>query len=338
MIRTAIIGYGRSGQFLHGPGILGNPSSYQMVAVTSQSANSLAKAEQDFGCSVYTDYQEMLGEEDLDLVVIVTRNDQHAEMACAVLSAGVSVVVTKPIGVNAEEVKEIYKLADRVGKKVYPYFPAQFGSDYVRLKEIVDSGELGEVFAIHRSMYGFATRNDWQTLSEYGGGVLLNWGVHLIDPPLQLVAGRPLRVYGSTQQLLNPGDCEDVFYAIIELEGGVRVHSEWTYSPNGREHWFIQGTKGSVKVKNNIIEIHTGQPSCPEDPTVVSDMESGHVQYRREEVGEHVFGDPVEVYSEIAGDFKGESDYRVSSEMAMCVSQIIDAVKESSDKGTVIEL
>jgi len=338
MIRTAIIGYGRSGQFLHGPGLRGNSADYQVVAVTSRSADSLAKAKEDFQCSLYTDYHEMLREVDLDLVIVVTRNDQHARMACDVLLAGVSVVLTKPLGVNAEEVRAIYDVAEDVGKKVYPYFPAQFGSDYVRLKEIVDSGELGEIFAIHRSMYGFATRNDWQTQSEYGGGVLLNWGVHLIGPPLQLASGKPSRVFGSVKQLLNSGDCEDTFYSIVTLDNGVSVHSEWTYAPNGREHWFIQGTKGGVKVVNNVLDIYVGEPGCPEDPTVVSDMKSGNVQHRREEVDEHVFGDPVKIYSEIAADVLGKRDYEVTQQMALNVSDIIDAVKVSSEKGVIVEL
>ncbi|MEM9418594.1 MAG: Gfo/Idh/MocA family oxidoreductase [Planctomycetota bacterium] len=337
-IRTAIIGYGRSGQFLHAAGLKGNPDAYEVVAVSSRSQSSRDQAEKDFGCPTYADYQLMLRECEIDLVIIVTRNDQHCEMACDVLSAGCHTLVTKPLGINAAEVEKIYAAADRAGRKMFPYLPARWGTDYRRIQEIIDSGEIGQVFAIHRSAFGFATRNDWQTQSEFGGGIVLNWGVHLIDPPMLLAGGSPKHLFGACQQVLNPGDAEDIFYSIITMDNGTRVHSQWSFSPKGQPDWFVQGSGGCIVGHGDQLEITTGTPAQPDDPTKFKDMQGDGSQTRTETVGEHLFGDPVEIYHDVAADLQGQQPYPVSQEESSRLIAILDGIKQSHQQQTLVPL
>jgi len=335
-IRTAIIGYGRSGRLLHAAGIRGNPEAFEVVAIASRSTGSLDQARNDFGCPTYPDYRQMLRECAADLVVIVTRNDQHRAMACDVLDAGCHALVTKPLGINADEVAAIYNAADRAGKKVFPFLPARWGTDYRRIREIVASGEIGRVFAIHRSVCGFATRDDWQTQSRFGGGIVLNWGAHLIDPPLLVADSAPRHLFGSCQQVLNPGDAEDVFYSVITTESGVRVHSEWSYAPQSRPTWFVQGAGGCIVARDRQIEVSTGTPAHPDDPTNLRDMQDPGSQRRTETVGEHLYGDPVEIYRDVADDLRRERPYPVSQDDATRLTTLLDAVKRSHDQQTLV--
>ncbi|MEM6884244.1 MAG: Gfo/Idh/MocA family oxidoreductase [Verrucomicrobiota bacterium] len=335
-IKTAIIGYGRSAQFLHAAGLKGNDAFTVRAVATTSEANQ-TKAKQDFDCEVFADYQQMLKEQELDLVIIVTRNDQHCNMACDALQSGAHVLVTKPLGIHREEVAEIYATAKASGKRVFPFLPARWGTDYARIKEIIDSGEIGKVFAIRRSVYGFATRDDWQTKSEFGGGILLNWGAHLIDPPMLLAGGKPKHVFGSCSQVLNGGDAEDIFYSIITMDNGICVHSEWSFAPKGLANWFVQGTGGCIIGNDTELEIHSGEPTKPDDPTKFKDME-GAASHRTETVGDDIYGDPVAIYRAIAADLQGGTPYPVSDAEAIRLSTIMDNIKQSQNTDTLIPL
>lgn len=332
-IKTAIIGYGRSGQFLHAVGLKAN-DEYEVTAVADLSEANLEQAIKDFGCAIYDDYRTMLADEALDLVIIVTRNDQHCDMAVEALEAGAHVLVTKPIGVSRDEVVRIYAAAKEAGRKVFPFLPARWGTDYQRIKEIIDSGEIGEVFAIHRSVYGFATRDDWQTKTEFGGGIILNWGAHLIDPPMLLAGGKPKHLFGACRQVLNPGDTEDIFYSIITMENGIRVHSEWSFAPKGLANWFVQGTKGCIIGNDTELEIHSGEPVKPDDPTKFKDME-GSSNTRIETVGEDIYGNPADIYRAIAFDLSGGPAYPVTEPEAIRLAAALDGIKDSQLNNTL---
>ena len=335
-IKTAIIGYGRSGQYLHAAALNGN-EEFEVSAVADLSGANLKQAETDFSCTLYTDYERMLREQELDLVIIVTRNDQHCTMACDALKSGAHVLVTKPPGISREEVEKMYAAARAADRKVFPFLPARWGTDYRRIREIIESGEIGDVFMIRRAVYGFATRDDWQTLSECGGGIILNWGAHLIDPPMLLAGGKPKHLFGSCAQVLNPGDAEDIFYAIITMENGVYVHSEWSFAPKGLANWFVQGSKGCIIGNGTQLEIHSGEPAMPDDPTRFREMEGAAVM-RTETVGEDIYGDPVEIYRVVSADLHGKDAYPVTKEDAIRLAAAMDGIKDSQLNNTLVRL
>lgn len=337
-IRTAIIGYGRSGQFLHGPGLKANGDAFEITAVANTGEANLKQAKKDFDCALYKDYKKMLAEQQLDLVIVVTRNDQHCVMACDVLRSGSNVLVTKPLGINRTEVESIYDTARETGKKVFPFLPARWGTDFRRIREIVESGEIGNVFAIHRSVYGFATRDDWQTHTEFGGGIVLNWGAHLIEPPMLIAGGKPKHLFGSCRQVLNPGDAEDIFYSVITMENGIRLHAQWSFAPEGLANWFVQGTGGCIIGNDRELEIHSGEPTMPDDPTKFRDMEGSLGNSRTETVGEHIYGDPVEIYRDVATDLLCGDAYPVTESEAVRLIAAMDGIKESSNNNTLVEL
>lgn len=336
-IRTAIIGYGRSGQLLHGTGLRAH-DAFKVVAVCDRADVCLNQAKEDFDCEVFTDYKEMLESVELDLAIIITRSDQHGYMAIDCLNAGAHVMVTKPMGVDAEEVRRIKAAAEANKRTAYPFMPSRWGSDFRRVSEIVQSGRIGEVFCVRRSVFGFATRDDWQTMKEFGGGILLNWGPHLIDIPVTVGGGKPVAVYGNCSQLLNGGDAEDNYFAVITLDNGVRVHSEWSFAPKGIPNWFVQGTRGCIIINDRDLELFSGEPSKPGDPTNVKAMEGEGQIHETEELGEHIYGDSVEVYGDLAKALQGWAEFPVSIDDALKIAVMIDAIKESQQTESVIRI
>jgi scyllo-inositol 2-dehydrogenase (NADP+) len=336
-IRSGIIGYGRSGQLLHGPGLRAW-EDFEVAAVCDRSESSLDQAKKDFGCEVFTDYKQMLDQVELDLVIIITRSDQHCFMAVDCLNAGANVMVTKPMGITADEVREVKQAAEVNGRTAYPFLPSRWGSHFRGIRAIVESGKIGKVFCIRRSVFGFATRDDWQTVKKFGGGILLNWGPHLLDIPVEIAGGQPKSVFGSCSQLLNGGDAEDNYYSVVTMDNGVRVHSEWSFSPKGIPNWFIQGTQGCIIVNDRTMEITSGDPAKPGDPTDFKAMEGAGHQHEIDELGEHIYGDSIEIYGDLAKAIKGEGTFAVNVDDALRTAILIDSIKESQETETLIKL
>lgn len=340
-IKTALIGYGRNGSFMHADPVK-NSDEFEMVAVCDIDPNQLKLAKEKFDCPVYSDYKEMLAEEAIDFVQIVTRSSQHHDMAVDALKAGCHVLVTKPWGIDSREVKSLYKTAKECGKLFIPWLPVRWSCDMRRIKELLAENVIGDVFMIRRSVSSFGLRDDWQTLKEFGGGYILNWGPHIVDPPVQLMDSPIQSVYAVVKQTINPGDVEDVFLSIIKLKNGVTVHSEYTISVEGPPNWHIQGTKGTIIARDNEIRVYKNNPARREDPTVVQSMQP-HKTMKSDEDGifdekldGNIYGDEHEIYVDIAKAIQGKTEYPVSEFSATQLAEALDAIKKSSESNDVV--
>lgn len=337
-IRTAILGYGRSGSTMHAGAVEHNDQLFEMTAVCDVDTKRLDQARQRFGCNVYEDYHKMLADEDLDLVCVITRSDQHADMTCYCLEAGVNVLVTKPWAVDAREAQQMVDTSQKTGKLLMPWLPARWGADLLRLKELMDERAIGDVFIVRRAVCSFATRNDWQMQKQYGGGYLLNWGAHIIDPPVVLLGSPVKSVYGRMKQTINPGDAEDVFFAVLNLDSGAVVQAEYTVSVEDLPSWFVQGDRGTIVVRGNEMTVYRNTPAAPDDPTKYSTMRSTDERTDTETIQGAMYGDQNEIYKEIAAALRGTKDYPVKPEDALELSRTFDAIRTASEENRVVQL
>jgi scyllo-inositol 2-dehydrogenase (NADP+) len=334
-LKTAILGYGRSGSTLHADPIE-KLHDFKMTAVCDIDPEARKKAYERFRCKVYEDYRQMIVEEELDLVVIVTRSDQHCRMTCDCLEAGKNVLVTKPWALNINEAYEMVNAAKKSGKLLLPWLPARWGCDLLRLSELVESGVIGKVFQVRRSEFSFGVRCDWQTQKQYGGGYLLNWGPHLVDQPLQLVKSPVISVYGEMKQIMNPGDVEDVFFAVMKTEDGVTVVSEFNIGSDKLPNWVVQGDRGTIYVKETEIEIHkvnypeSFDPVSYRNPVKTEIVKDQAVGTNMLTIGNR-YGDAMVIYPHIAKCIRGEEPYMVSLESALNLTRLLDAVRQSAE-------
>jgi len=314
-----------------------------MTAVCDIDAEACEKAHKRFGCETYKNYTDMLDMQNLDLVVIVTRSDQHCQMACDCLEAGVNVLVTKPWAVNTGEAKRMISASKDSGKMLLPWLPARWGSDLARLRELIASGVIGKVFQVRRSEYSFGIRNDWQTLKKCGGGYLLNWGPHLVDQPVQLIGQKVKSVYGHMKQVINPGDVEDVFFAVMKTENNVTIVSEYNICTPYLPNWVVQGDKGTIFVNNDSILIHKAKFADTADAGSYGDEAEIEIASDAIDGGNTInmgnrYGDPMVVYPHIAQAVRGEVPYMVTLESALHLSEILDAVRKSDQTGEAVRL
>jgi predicted dehydrogenase len=335
-IRTAILGYGRSGGSMHAGGVANN-DGFEMIAACDTDPERRKQAAERFGCAVYDDHHKMLAEERLDLVIVVTRSDQHCQMSCDCLAAGVNVLVTKPWAVNEAEARRMVAAAQDSGKLLMPWLPARWGCDLRRLQQLAAEKAIGDIFLVRRAVHSFGTRSDWQTQRRCGGGYLLNWGPHIVDPPLVLMGGRVETVYARMKQTINPGDVEDVFFAVMNLANGAIAQAEFTIAAEPLPSWFVQGTRGTIVVHGNRFRIHRQTPPAP-DAISYATTASPDEQVAEETVAGALYGDTDEIYAEIAQALRGEREYAVKPADALELTRILDAIRAASEQNRVVAL
>ena len=336
-IRTAILGYGRTGSGLHAPPLLRN-TAFKLAAVCDIDPAARQRAGATCACPVYADYREMLGRERLDLVCVLTRTDQHCAMTCDCLEAGVDVLVTKPWAAHAGEADRMIACAARTGRRLLPWLPARWGCDLRRLRALIDAGAVGKPFLVRRTVASFGTRCDWQTEHRHAGGYLLNWGPHIVDTPLVLL-GRPVAsVYGRLRQVINPGDVEDLFFAVLTLDDGTLVQAEYTLSPEPLPAWIVQGDRGTITVTGNTVRIHRAVPATPADPTQFATMQTDAATVTEETLTGQTYGDEHEVYADLAAHLRGEHPYPVTPADALQLSRVLDAIRTSSVEDRLVKL
>ena len=223
-IKLGIVGLGRAGRNMHLKELVGKEDLFTVIAACDVEADRRDEIRKEFGCKVYDKLEDMVMDEDIEVLDIATRSNDHYTHAKTALDAGMTVFLEKPMSRTYEEAAQLVKLGVQNGeRKLYIRHNRRFEAKFNQVLRIIDSGILGDVYYVKRSTDNYDIRKDWQTLSQYGGGQLLNWGPHLVDQALVFCGGDYDDMYADTRQVLAAGDCEDVVHAIFHGINGRHV-------------------------------------------------------------------------------------------------------------------
>jgi scyllo-inositol 2-dehydrogenase (NADP+) len=250
-IRCGVIGLGRIG-WEHHSKIMQQHNGFKLVAVCDLEDSRIAEAKAATGCAGYKCFEELLKDKNVELVVVATQSKDHERMAIAASKAGKHVLVEKPSSDSAKGIDRMIAAAKKAKRLLTMHHNYRLNPEYLVTREVIESGKLGEVFRIKRTVNGFARRNDWQTLKKYGGGMTGNWGVHLVDAGLQLMDPKISFVWASIKHIINPGDAEDDIKAIIQDRKGVVLDIDMTSADaSKRPTWIVNGTCGTFWMADN---------------------------------------------------------------------------------------
>ena len=211
IIKMGFVGIGRIGWAMAESEISKYPEKLTIAAACDLIPDRAAKVAELYpGCKEYTDYAEMLKQEDIDVVYIATRSCDHFDHAMMALKAGKNVVLEKPATISYDEAVELYKHANNPGQpKLFVHQQRRLEEAFCKMMEVVASGKLGKIFEVNIHQNGFQHRDDWQTIDEFGGGQLLNWGPHMIDQSWQLLGTPTADIRSYLFQETAGGNCED---------------------------------------------------------------------------------------------------------------------------------
>ena len=252
ILNVAIIGQGRSGRDIHGNYFLSDASKalYKVVAVVDHMETRRERAKKEFGCDVYDDYRALLDRKDIDLVVNSTFSHLHYPITKDLLAHGFNVVVEKPMSAHAFECEDMIKTAKENGKILTVFHQSRLAPYYKKVREVLDSGVLGDVLQISIAFSGYARRWDWQCANRYYGGGVLNTGPHPIDQAVELLGAdvMPQILYSKLAKVNTFGDADDYAKILMTAPGKPLVDLEISSCDGYSDYTYkIQGSRGALK-------------------------------------------------------------------------------------------
>lgn len=257
-IKLGIVGLGRAGWGMHVSELKSKESMFQVVAACDTIAKRVEKTVEACGCKGYSCIEDLIADPEVEMVDIATRTSTHYLHAKMALEAGKHVLLEKPMTMNVEEAKELLAMANKPGKpRLFVRQNRRFEPAYAAVKEIIDSNVLGDVYEVNITQLGYQRRDDWQTLQEFGGGQVLNWGPHIIDHALMLLGAPVKEQQGDRKQVTAGGDCEDHFWAYFVGENGRRVNmciSGGCILNQGRR-FLVYGNRGAIECVNFHLHV-----------------------------------------------------------------------------------
>lgn len=263
-LNVAIIGQGRSGRNIHGAFFRSAQNTrYNVAAVVDALADRRERAEAEYECDVYSDYHDLFGRKDIDLVVNSTYSYMHSGVTIDLLEHGFNVVCEKPMAKTYEDGCRMVLAARAHGCMLNVFQQSRLAPHYKRIKEILAQGRLGRVVQILISYSGFARRWDWQTSQRYMGGCVRNTGPHPLDQALDLM-GFPqnVNVFSKLDRVNSFGDAEDYAKIILSASGkplvDIEISSCNCYAPYT---YIISCENGTLRATQKRIEYRYFDPS-----------------------------------------------------------------------------
>lgn len=254
----------------------------KLVALFNPNPASAEVAKEKFSVPVYSDFQDFLKLEDLDIVCICTPSGMHLEPSIASANAGKHVMVEKPIEINLPRADQLIEVCEKQDVQLAVIFQNRFSEDYMKLKKAVDEGLFGRLLVGNAYVNWF--RNDeyystskWKgTLKADGGGALINQGIHTIDLLLDLM-GDVDHVFAEVQTTLYPIEGEDLGMGLLKFKNGAlgNVTSATALFPGYPERVEIYGTEGSAILEGGKITAWNIKGQEAEDIKTDSGSESG---------------------------------------------------------------
>lgn len=162
---------------------------------------------------VVDDYNELLKDTEIELIVVCTPNTLHFAMVQESLKAGKHVVVEKPFTPTSNEADELIKLAKSVNRKIFVYQNRRWDGDFITISKVLKSGMLGNIeeYEAHFDRYKPEINPyAWRDFPEPGAGILYDLGSHIIDQALCLF-GKPISVLADIQSQREESEVDDYF-------------------------------------------------------------------------------------------------------------------------------
>ncbi|HEY4383650.1 MAG TPA: Gfo/Idh/MocA family oxidoreductase [Ktedonobacteraceae bacterium] len=247
-VRVAMIGYGAIG-FEHGTAIK-NVSGLDYALVCDRNPARLQLAHTAFpGIETCTDLIDIANNPDIDLVIVSTPPDTHAQIALQMLRAGKHVVSEKPFCLTTAEADEMITTAKSYQRAITVYQCRRWDPDYLAIQQVIRSGTIGPVFHMETFIGGYSHPCDyWHSHEPISGGVFYDWGSHYLDWILQLLPERVIRVRGIEHKRVwhdvTNADQSGIYLHFANGQEAEFLHSD--IAAIIKPKWYILGERGAI--------------------------------------------------------------------------------------------
>lgn len=343
----AVIGYGGMGSW-HTRKIKEEMGEYAELIGIYDIDPARNKVAEENGIHAFASREELLADERIDLVTIATPNDYHKEIVMAALRAGKNVISEKPVTLSSADLEEMIACANECGKLFTVHQNRRWDEDYLTMKKLLDDGTLGKVFRIESRVQGSrGIPGDWRNQKQHGGGMVFDWGIHLLDQALMMTLPRKLKtVYAELTNVTNE-NCDDGFRATLIFDDGLSFYVEVTTSNFiSLPLWYMLGENGS-----SVID----DWDCSGKTVMVSDWENrdavpivagaGITKTMAPRTDDTIKEYPLDVqkadwgeyYKNVFAYLRGEEPIIVTHDQQRRLLKLVEAIFESGKENKVVE-
>ena len=300
------------------------------------------------GVATYSSFEEVLADKRIDVILIATENDMHKPLAIAAMDSGHNVVTEKPVTVSSVDLAEMIEASKRNNVLFTTHQNRRWDGDFCAIKKIIDEGIIGPVVNIESRVHGSrGIPGDWRGKKEHGGGMMLDWGVHLLDQLVNaLMPDRKIETVYATMDHITNYEVDDGFHMIMTLEGGVRMHVEvGTSNFIELPRWYVQGENGTAQTGWDLTK---GQIICCTNweakdavPIRTAAGLTKTMAPRTDDTIKEVpfpvmYPDVHEFYRNLCAALDGKETQLVTHDQLMKVMKLMEAAFESDRTGSII--
>jgi len=327
MLKAAVIGIGVMGK--NHVRVVNSLENVELVALADSDEELLKETAEQYDVKSFSDYKELLNNEELDMVSVVVPTKLHKEVALAAIEKGLHVLIEKPIALDEKDAEEIITAAKKKNVKIMIGHIERFNPAVIELrKHLKDAGEIYKI--------------DVQRIGPYPGrvtdiGVITDLSVHDLDIITFLLNEMPVRIYAETQQKIHTK--EDSVVALLTYPNElVAVLNINFISPTKIRQLNIFGTKGMFRVDylNQTLKF-------VQNPSYSDDMEKNGSAWK---VSEGKTTD-IEVnkkepllaeYEAFADSIINNNPSPCSGEDGLTALKLANMLKKSADEKRILEL
>lgn len=235
---------GLSGAVFHAP-LIHSAAGLNLVKVVTSNPAAVQK---DYpGVDVASEPESLIGDSDIDLVIVASPNATHFTYAKMALEAGKHVVVEKPFVNRVQEADELIALAARNNRLLSVFHNRRWDNDFLTVQKCVDEGMLGDIYyyEAHYDRFRPQVSDKWKEHDLAGSGVLYDLGPHLIDQAIQLL-GLPQTISAEILKQRPGAQAPDYFHLILGYgQRRVVLHASCLVKNPG-PRFQVHGNKGSL--------------------------------------------------------------------------------------------
>ena len=306
------------------------------------------KVAREKGLIAYETLEELLNDKSIDTVLVATPNNFHHDLAIAAMRAGKNVISEKPVAMNAAELEDMIAVSKETGRLFTVHQNRRWDKDFRIVKNAYDNGLLGNAYTFESRVHG---ANEaifgWRGFKVAGGGMLLDWGVHLIDQIMFMFGDeKVVEVYAQLMGI-TVEEVDDYCKVILKFESGKSATVEvGTTCFQRLPRWFVSGSKGTLVIEDwecNSKIVRSKKSEMRWEPIIIHTA-AGPTRTMAPRPKETLEEIPLpeenpqwaDYYRNVLAAIDGKEELIVKPEQALRVMKVIDAAFASAaGSGTV---
>ncbi|WP_099469754.1 Gfo/Idh/MocA family protein [Konateibacter massiliensis] len=343
-IKLGIIGYGGMGKW-HAKNA--PRAGVEIAAVCDIDKEKIAQGKND-GYLTYSSTEELLADKEVNTVILTVPNHLHHEMCLKAARAGKNVIAEKPAAMSVAELDEMEKACKAAKVAFTVHQNRRWDRDMLIVKKAYEEGRLGKIFTIESKLHsGNGYMHEWHLYQKFGGGMIYDWGVHLIDQILYMMPEAKIKsLYADIKNVLHE-EVDDYFKIILKLDNGVTAHIELsTYILDYQPRWLVGGDKGTLVIKDFSCEgkiYHTGELLKKLPPQITETVAGPTRQFAPVPPGgivteelPMVETDWVEFYRNVTEAINGREEFKIKISEVRRVLAVMEAARRSAESGEAV--